>query len=195
MKKVDVLQYAVQAKGISIGAHGIRSERDYPSRISYVCSVQGGDHTSTTGIPLDGAGSELWEIFHDSGVYCNFNSFSIPSKIRFQFYKAVTGIELTSDEWVKTKAMRVLQLQRAMLLLGGPDAKWDPTKDDVNPPRFYEPLPSGPCKGKAVDKVKVNEDRKTYYKEAGWDRKGLPKSTALRRLGLQDVDKALDKLR
>ncbi len=195
MKKTDVLQYAVQAKGVGIGAHGIRSGKDYPESISYVCSVQGGDHTSTTGLPLDGPGSELWEIFNDSGVYCNFNSFGIPRRVKFDMYKAVTGLDLTPEEWVKTKARRVLQLQRAMLLLGGPDLKWTPKEDDANPPRFYEPLPSGPCKGKTTDKTKVEEDKKKYYEEAGWSKDGIPKSETLRKFGLEDVDRALKKIR
>jgi len=195
MKNTDVLQYAVQAKGMGIGAHGIRSEKDYPDRIAYVCSVQGGDHTSTAGLPLDGSGSELWEIFNDSGVYCNFNSFGVKRNVKLDLYKAVTGLELTAEEWTKTKALRILQLQRAMLLLGGPDLKWNSNTDDANPPRFYEPLPSGPYKGKVTDKAKVEEDKKKYYEEAGWDKKGIPTSEILRKLGLEDVDKALSKLR
>src|SRR4030043_196743 len=194
-KKTDVLQYAVQAKGVGIGAHGIRSGKDYPESISYVCSVQGGDHTSTAGLPLDGPGSELWEIFNDSGVSCNFKSFGIPRKVKFDMYKAVTGLDLTPEEWVNTKARRVLQLQRAMLLLGGPDLKWYPKKDDANPPRFYEPLPSGPCKGKTTDESKVEEDRKKYYEEAGWNKNGIPKPETLKKLGLEDVDETLERIR
>ncbi len=193
-KKQDVLKYAVQSKGISIGAHGIRSGKDYPEPISYVCSVQGGDHTSTTGLPLESS-SELGEIFNDSGVYCNFDSFGVPRNVKFSFYKAVTGIELTSKEWFKTKALRILQLQRAMLLLGGPDLTWKPKIHDANPPRFYEPLPSGPYKGKTTDKVAVEEYKKRYYRAVGWDENGTPKKGILKKLGLQNVDKVLEKIR
>ena len=195
MKKTNVLQYAVQTKGISIGAHGIRSGKDYPEAISYACSVQCGDHTSTTGLPIDGSSSEVWEIFNDSGVYCNFNNFGVPRKVKFNFYKAVTGLELTPEEWSKRKAFRILQLQRAMLLLGGPDLKWSPRTDDDNPPRFYEPLLSGPYKGKTAERAKVEDNRKKYYEEAGWDENGIPKKDTLKKLGLEDVDKALEKLR
>jgi aldehyde:ferredoxin oxidoreductase len=195
MKKMNLLDFAVQSKGIGIGAHGIRSEKDYPERVSYACSVQGGDHTSTTGLPIDGSGSEVWEIFNDSGVYCNFNSFGIPRKTKFAFYEAVTGIKLPPEEWARTKAFRILQLQRTMLLLGGPDATWEPRRHDANPPRFYEPLPNGPYKGKAADKSKVEEDVKEYYKQAGWDKNGIPKSATLKKLGLEDVDKVLQRLR
>jgi aldehyde:ferredoxin oxidoreductase len=192
---LDLLPYAVQSKGIGIGAHGIRSGKDYPDVISYAVSVQGGDHTSTAGLPLDGGGSELTEIFNDSAVYCNFNSFGIRRTLKFEFYKAVTGLPMTMKEWFGKRAIKTLQLQRAMLLLGGPDTKWKPKTDDVNPPRFYEPLPSGPYKGKTADEAAVKKKVKDYYKAAGWDKNGIPKSTTLKKLGLQDADEALQKLR
>jgi aldehyde:ferredoxin oxidoreductase len=66
---------------------------------------------------------------------------------------------------------------------------------DDNPPRFYEPLPSGPYKGKTTDRRTFEEMRKQYYEAIGWDDKGIPKSSVLRELGLEDVDKALEKLR
>ncbi|MBS7633008.1 aldehyde ferredoxin oxidoreductase, partial [Candidatus Bathyarchaeota archaeon] len=194
-KKLDLLQYAVQSKGVGIGAHGIRSRKDYPEIIAYACSVQAGDHTSTASLPIDGGGSELMEIFNDSAVYCNFNSFGIRRNIRFEFYTAVTGVGLTQKDWCMKKAIKTLQLQRAMLLLGGPDVQWTPENHDDNPPRFYEPLPSGPYKGKGVDRKEVQEEVRRYYKAAGWDRNGIPKSDMLRRLGLGDVGKALEKLR
>ncbi len=57
---------------------------------------------------------------------------------------------MTLREWYGEKALRILQLQRAMLLLVGPDFKWRPLVDDDNPPRFGEPLPSGPFKGRRL---------------------------------------------
>ena len=195
MKNTDLLRYAVQCKGISIGAHGIRSGKDYPEIISYACSVQGGDHTSIACYPLNDSRSELVMTFHDSAVYCSFNIFGIPRKLKFEFYKAVTGLKLTQKEWINTKSLRILQLQRAMLLLGGPDIKWNPKIHDENPTRFYEPLLSGPYKGKTVDKARFKEDKKKYYKAAGWDKNGIPKSKTLKKLGLEDVDEAIEKLR
>jgi aldehyde:ferredoxin oxidoreductase len=194
-KGVNVLKYAVQSKGIGIGAHGIRSGKDYPHIISYACSVQGGDHTSTASLPLSDPGSELWEIFNDSAVYCNFNSFGVKRKVKFDFYDAVTGLQLSPEEWRDPKALRIMQLQRAMLLLGGPDLTWNPKIHDDNPPRFYEPLPTGPYHGKTPQRKNVEKAKKEYYKEAGWDEKGIPRPAVLKKLGLQDVDKKLRKLR
>jgi len=194
-KGANVLKYAVQSKGIGIGAHGIRSGKDYPHIISYACSVQGGDHTSTASLPLSDPGSELWEIFNDSAVYCNFNSFGVKRKVKFDFYDAVTGLQLSPEEWRDPKALRIMQLQRAMLLLGGPDLTWNPKIHDDNPPRFYEPLPTGPYHGKTPQRKNVEKAKKEYYKEAGWDEKGIPRPAVLKKLGLQDVDKKLRKLR
>ncbi len=196
MKRRDVLQYAVQNKGIGIGAHGIRSGKDFSNDITYACSVQCGDHTSMTDLPLDGPDSEVWEIFNDSAVLCNFSGgFGLPRNLKFDFYNAITGLELTREEWAKGGGLKTLQIQRALLLLGGPDLTWNPKVDDDNPRRFYEPLPSGPYKGKAADRSKVKKSVQEYYEAAGWDENGIPKSATLKKLGLADVDKALTELR
>ncbi|MEE8571484.1 MAG: aldehyde ferredoxin oxidoreductase C-terminal domain-containing protein, partial [Candidatus Bathyarchaeia archaeon] len=96
----------------------------------------------------------------------------------------------------KTKlGHRIIQIQRAAELLGGPDVTWDPKKDDDNPKRFYEPLPSGPYKGVTTDWKVVQRRKKEYYDLIGWDERGIPKSEVLRKLGLLDVDTALQSLR
>jgi aldehyde:ferredoxin oxidoreductase len=195
MKGKDVLKYAVQSKGIGIGAHGIRSGKDFSTAIGYACSVQCGDHTSITDLPIDGSGSEVWEVFNDSAVLCNFNGFGLPRNFKFDFYNAVTGLNLKREGWGKGSGLKTLQIQRALLLLGGPDLKWNPKVDDDNPSRFYEPLPSGPYKGKAADRTSVRESVQEYYEEAGWDENGIPKSETLKKFGLGDIDKALRKLR
>ena len=194
MKNVDLLPFLVHSKGISIGAHGTRSGKDFPEIVSYACGVQGGDHTSLTGLPLE-RNSELMEMLNDSGVFCSFNTFSGSSNVRFDFYEAVTGLKLTRRDWCRNRAMKALHLQRAMLLLGGPDVTWVPGVDDDNPPRFYEPLPSGPEKGKTTDRKAVEKYKKRYFRAVGWDNDGIPMSEALIRLGLKDVDKTLQKVR
>jgi aldehyde:ferredoxin oxidoreductase len=192
MKGQDVMQYAVQVKGIALGAHGIRSGKDYPIDISYACSVQGGDHTSIAYVPIDHGDSELAIILHDSGVYCWFTTFESSQNLIWDFFKAVTGWEIGHEEWYEKSALRILQLQRTLLLLGGPDLKWDPKVHDDNPARFYEPLPSGPYAGKKIDKAKFEESKKEYYDAAGWDENGIPRSEVLKRLGLKEADKVLE---
>ncbi|MEM2904514.1 MAG: aldehyde ferredoxin oxidoreductase C-terminal domain-containing protein [Candidatus Bathyarchaeia archaeon] len=193
MKGVDLLPYVVHEKGMAIGAHGIRSGLDYPSVIAYACSVQAADHTSVASAPDVAPGDLLWG-FCDSAVVCAFNTPADPD-VLWQFLRAVTGWDATKDEWNNVMGRRMLHIQRAALLIGGPDHTWKPDVDDENPPRFYEPLPSGPLRGKTTDKAKVQEEKKKYYASLGWDERGIPTSDELRRLGLEDVDKALEKVR
>ncbi|MGB9854412.1 MAG: aldehyde ferredoxin oxidoreductase family protein [Candidatus Bathyarchaeales archaeon] len=190
IKRINLLNYAVHEKGIAIGAHGVRSGKDFAANISYACSVQAGDHTSLTSIEEYGSG-EASAVLSDSATYCIFTAFDIEDTEILQFYKAVTGWSLTKEEWYKEKALRILQIQRAMLLLGGPDVQWKPKIDDSNPPRFWEPLPSGPYKGKTVDRDSFEKDRQEYYKMVGWDENGVPKPETLRKLELENVEKKL----
>ena len=190
-KGVNLTQYVVAEKGMAIGAHGVRSGRDYPDIMAYACNVQGGDHTSLPSTPTERENSEFSTILDDSAVYCSFNTFSTGIDLIWDFFSAVTGWQNLREDWYETSALRILQLQRAMLLLGGPDIKWKANADDDNPPRFYEPLPTGPYKGKAVDKKSFEEQKQEYYEAVGWDRKGLPKCETLRKLGLNDVESKL----
>jgi len=140
--------------------------------------------------------SELTTILHDSGVYCMFNIYP-PGvfDLLWDFFTAVRGWKLDPEEWYSTQARRIIHIQRATLLLGGPDVRWRPWLDDVNPERFYEPLPTGPYKGMAPEKGRVEEEVKRYYQLIGWDERGIPKSEELQRLGLDSVDRKLEEIR
>lgn len=192
MKGVDLLKYAVHEKGVAIGAHGIRSGRDFiVKNISYACSVQAGDHTSPASLPRGHEHGELSSIMPDSAVYCFFAAFGPEDKEIFDFYGAVTGWRLTTKGWYEKKALRILQLQRTMLLLGGPDVTWKPKLDDDNPPKFWEPLPSGPYKGKALRRKVFEKARLEYYKAVGWNENGVPESETLKKLDLAGVEAKL----
>ncbi len=193
LKGVNLFPYAVHVKGVEVGAHGTRSDEDYTHDICYACSVQGGDHTSTVKDGYDDMGNE---IFSDSAVYCAVISWGGNLKgINWRFLRAVTGWDITEEEWKRELGHRILHIQRAAELLGGPDASWKPPKDDDNPPRFYEPLPTGPYKGSVTDRKEMDRRRREYYEAVGWDQNGIPKSEVLKKLSLDDVDKALDRIR
>lgn len=181
----DVLKYAVQVKGIGVGAHGIRSRKDYPQPIAYAASVQGGDHTSVAGLPANSEESEVWSAFLDSAVICMFTS--VEEDTVLKFLNAVTGWSVTKDELYGTIGPRILSLQRILLLLGGPDVRWDPRKHDDNPPRFYEPLPTGPYAGSLVPREEVSKNLVEYHRQLGWDDLGIPTEETLRKLGLYDA--------
>ena len=188
MKGVDVTPYAVHVKGIEIGAHGTRSGRDM-NPIGYAASPQGGDHTSST---KDGYDDMRWSVFGDSAVVCGFCFYD---DLIWDYARAVTGWDVTKRGWCTEWGPRIVTLQQAELLLGGPDVFWDPDKDFDNPPRYYEPLPSGPDKGKTTDRKAVEELKQSYYKTLGWDERGIPTKETLERLGLEDIDRHLHKLR
>jgi len=190
MKGVDVMKYAVQFKGNEVGAHGIRTGSHFPY-LGYALSVQGGDHTSIPRFPMSEAGSALT----DSLVVCTISLGFDGRGLIWDFFKAVTGWDLTQEEWMDVHGRRIIQIQRAALLLGGPDVIWDPLVHDDNPPRWYDPLPSGPYKGNAPNRADLMKERANAYTEMGWDAQGIPTTEELTKLGLHDVDRAMQPLR
>ena len=192
LKGVDVLPYMVHVKGVEVGANGTRSDEDYTHDICYACSVQGGDHTST----VNDAYGDMSTVFQDSAVYCNVISWGGGLEaLDWRFLQAVTGWDITEGEWKRELGHRIVHIQRATELLGGADISWKPPKDDDNPPRFYEPLPTGPFKGSVTDKEEVERRRRQYYEAIGWDENGIPKSGVLKKLDQLDVERALDGIR
>jgi len=189
MKGVDVTPYAVHVKGVEIGAHGTRSDEDYTHDMCYAASVQGGDHTSTVSDGYDDMGGA---VFQDSAVVCMF---CVDGDLIWDFARAVTGWDITRHTWCTEQGPRIVTLQRVFLLLGGPDIFWDPDRDDDNPPRFYEPLPTGPHKGKTTDRNLVEEKKRRYYGAVGWDKRGIPTKEKLEKLGLEEVDNVIRNLR
>jgi len=192
MKPEELLKYAVVVKGIEVGAHGTRSDADFAHDISYAASVQGGDHTS---LADDGYSDMSGSIFADSGVFCSFAYGGVPQELVFDFAKAITGFPITIESWRRVTGPRIVTLQKALLLMGGPDVTWKPIEDDDNPPRFYEPLPNGPYAGKTTDRAKVESRMQTYFQTLGWDERGIPTRETLDKLGLSDVEPFMRKLR
>jgi aldehyde:ferredoxin oxidoreductase len=191
LKGVDCLPYTVHVKGIEIGAHGTRSDDDFIAQdISYAVNVQGGDHTNAAS---DGYHELSGSVFSDSAVFCTFCR--TPQSLIFDYAHAVTGFPITIESWRRVHGPRIVTLQRALLLLGGPDITWEPLKDDDNPSRFYEPLPTGPFKGKTTDHKLVKRKRLAYFETLGWDEKGIPTSETLERLNLGSLESSMKKLR
>jgi aldehyde:ferredoxin oxidoreductase len=191
LKPEDTMKYAVHVKGIEIGAHGTRSDADYTHDISYAANVQGGDHTSTA---VDGYNDMSGAVFTDSAVFCNFCYYGVPQELVFDMAKSITGFDIDLTKWRSETGPRIVTLQRVFLMMGGPDIIWEPIKDDDNPPRFYEPLPSGPFKGKTTDKELVDEKLQAYFDTLGWDERGIPTKETLRKLDLEFLEKSISKL-
>jgi len=104
-----------------------------------------------------------------------------------------TGIKI-DDKGINAAADRINNTERAYLVREGITRK-----DDMIHGRIMdEPVPSGPLKGKRLDKKKFNEMLDDYYDIVGWDKKtGIPTRKTLEDLGLTDVADelaAMDKL-
>ena len=94
-----------------------------------------------------------------------------------------TGMEI-DDQGINAVADRINNSERAYLVREGITRK-----DDMIHGRIMEePVPSGPLKGKRLDKEKFNEMLDDYYDTVGWDKKaGIPTRKKLEELGLTDV--------
>ncbi len=174
-------QFAVTVKNLELGAHGSRSLKD-KNELSYTVSAHGGDHVSTVLPDREDA------IFRDSSGVCSFQGLTRDQEI--EWLQAITGFGITKDELEKVMIPRWTTLMRISLLLAG----WT-YKDDVNPPRFYEPLPDGPFKGQKVDKTIEEQKKQDFYKAEGWDTQGVPTTETLKKCGLEAYDAALAPLR
>jgi aldehyde:ferredoxin oxidoreductase len=111
----------------------------------------------------------------------------------WEFHRAVTGWDTTKQDWYTQLGPRIMTLQRLALLLGGPDVTWTPLDDD-NPPRYYEPLPTGPHQGQTTDKAVVAEQRSNYFAGMGWNDHGIPTKETLDKLNLSAVKGVLPKI-
>jgi len=107
-----------------------------------------------------------------------------------KFFKASTGVDITLNDWF-TVADRVYTLIRAFWIreYGG----WS-MELDMPPERWFkEPLSKGPLSGMKLDYDKFVAMLKTYYEKRGWDSRGIPTKSTLRKLGLEYVIDELSK--
>jgi len=108
-----------------------------------------------------------------------------------KYLQAATGREMPFNSLIYS-ADKTLNLIRAFWLREYAD-NW--TKGmDVPPVRWFkDALTAGPLKGALLDPFKYDAMLKKYYRKRGWDERGVPKKSTLKKLGLSDVAKQLDK--
>ena len=107
-----------------------------------------------------------------------------------KYLHAATGRETPFNSLIYT-ADKTLNLIRAFWIREHA-SNW--TKNMDFPPLrwFKEPLTEGPLKGSMLDALKYDSMLRKYYKKRGWDEKGMPKKTTLRKLGLAKVANQLE---
>ena len=168
-------------KGIEWGAHGARSGKD-GNDLSYSVQSQGGDHMSTA----SPAGERA--IFGDSIGMCSFQGLNQD--------QSSSGCRRSPGSPSRRRMSRTsmtprwMTMMRISLLMGGRTYK-----DDVNPPRAYEPLPEGPFKGNKVDKAVETEADPGVLRDHGWDTQGVPTTETLQKHGFQAFEGAMAPLR
>ena len=129
----------------------------------------------------------------ESLTVCRFPNTSLGLELEWytRFLRMATGMEFT---WNALNGIsdRIWNLIRAFWIREY-GSNW--TREmDVPPARWFkEPLTKGPLAGSKLDSVKYDVMLQRYYKKRGWDERGIPKKITLKKLGLSDVAKQLDK--
>jgi aldehyde:ferredoxin oxidoreductase len=108
-----------------------------------------------------------------------------------KFLHVATGLDMTWND-LNTIADRVFNLTRAFWVREfGKD--WG-KEMDVPPVRWFEEPPTkGALKGVKLDRAKYDVLLQNYYKKRGWDERGIPTKTTLKKLGLEEAAKQLGK--
>jgi len=98
---------------------------------------------------------------------------------------AATGLEMSWNN-LNVIADRVFNLTRAFWIREY-GKKWT-SEMDVPPARWFEePLTKGAFKGAKLDRSRYNDMLQMYYRKRGWDQRGIPTKSTLKKLGLEDV--------
>jgi aldehyde:ferredoxin oxidoreductase len=131
--------------------------------------------------PLSLEGKAVWvKIFQDltavidSLGLCLFTSFALGAEDYKDMFNAIVGQDLTTEA-VLEAGDRIWNLERMFNLKAGVN----PDQDKLPRRLLDEPIPSGPCKGRVH---RLPELLPEYYKERGWDEKGLPTKAKLAQL-------------
>jgi aldehyde:ferredoxin oxidoreductase len=102
-----------------------------------------------------------------------------------KFLKAATGLDLNMNKLLLISD-RIFNLIRSFWLREY-KPEWNRNMD-VPPARWFEePFKKGPHSGQSLDFESYNKMLDIYYAKRGWDRRGIPTKTTLKRLGLGKV--------
>jgi aldehyde:ferredoxin oxidoreductase len=123
----------------------------------------------------------------ESLALCRFPHIQLGLELEWypRFLQAATGMELTWST-LNQIADRSSQLIRAFWVREF-GRNW--TREMDKPPNrwFKEPLMKGPLRGRKLDVLKFDDMLSTYYSKKGWDERGIPRKSTLKKHGLADV--------
>jgi aldehyde:ferredoxin oxidoreductase len=163
--------------------------------LQYATSNRGGCHVrgylispEILGLPekldrLEIKGKPEWvKIFQDLTAFidscglCLFTSFALTADDYAEMFSAVTGEKHTAAQILEA-GDRIWNLERVWNLKAG----IDPSQDKLPKRLMEEAIPAGPSKGHLS---RLAEMLPLYYKERGWDEKGIPTREKLNALGV-----------
>ncbi len=200
---VQAKQFAVHIKSLETPAWGPRGATGIA--LSLMTADRGGCHQrgmplgeDLGGVPWNGrqvdrlavTGKAEMVIHHqnylaalDTFVKCDFGAFGISPTTYLKLFHSCTGQSLEGEEGLQRLGARIWNMGRLYNLREG----LDPAQDTL-PPRFREPLPSGPCKGHKFTQDDINTMLNEYYQLRGWTGKGVPTEETLKKLQLTDLN-------
>jgi len=112
----------------------------------------------------------------DSLGLCLFTSFAIGADDYRDMFNAIVGEDWTTDNLLQA-GERIWNLERTFNLNAG----IQPEQDKLPKRLLTEPIPDGPSKGHLH---RLPELLPQYYKERGWNEKGIPTEDRLTKLGI-----------
>ncbi len=190
-------EFANHVKGLELAAFEPRSSTGMG--LAYLTADRGGCHQrafpinyEVGGVPYNGekVNRTGWEkkaeividdqnylASLDTMVKCDFGGFGISEETYLGLYKSATGDKSMEKEKLNKIGERIWNLTRLFNINQGLDY----SKEKL-PKRFFEPIPDGPVKGNHFTREDEARMLKEYYKQRGWDEKGVPTEEKLREL-------------
>jgi len=192
-------RYAVHTKGMEPPAYDVRGMKGHG--LSFMTSTRGACHLragfyapelvgkfwrwegidrfSTEGKGEKVATMENFMCVYDSIGLCKFSrGFFLIDKLR-EVIKAITGLEFTEAELLKT-GERIHNMKGNFNVLQGVTRK-----DWLLPPRILEdPIPDGPSKGSKISVEEMNKMLDDYMSFRNWTHEGAPTAEKLKELDI-----------
>jgi aldehyde:ferredoxin oxidoreductase len=118
---------------------------------------------------------DLTAVIDSLGI-CLFTSFALGADDYKDMFNAIVGEDRTTDNLLEA-GERIWNLERTFNLNAG----IQPEQDKLPKRLLEEPIPDGPSKGHVH---RLPELLPQYYKERGWNEKGIPTEERLTKLGI-----------
>jgi aldehyde:ferredoxin oxidoreductase len=187
----EALSFAPQVKGLELPGYEPRALQTLA--LGLAVGTRGADHNRSGAYELDfsdrvdrlhgdarsarlAVGPENRAALLDSLVLCKFlrGAFEDLEEDAAQLLRAVTGLAFDAEE-LRAVARRVVDARKAFNVREG----WK-CSDDTLPDRFLEEaLPAGPVAGARLDRARLGEMVRSYYRARGWSDEGQLSASAV----------------